>query len=264
MTQTADQSQPVEVASIQDLINAVLALHADGQELWFRGQSNAKWIPEPGVTRPANFNYPEQSFIDQFRRQASASAAPLALDDWGWVTFAQHHHVPTRLLDWSTNPLTALYFAVEKEDLDEEVTHSSLFILRPWGLNGFRKGGQVTAGPELLNDSNAELSCMRPGENPNDRQTKLPIAVLSPTFYDRIRFQSGTFTLHYKFNEFDTGRDWTLGHTFIQKLVIPRSERGNLRNHLAALGVNKYSIYRNNDDLAAQVVLDVKRSANAN
>lgn len=78
---------------------------------WFRGQSKSSWRLEPSLARSPTWLSKEAALIKRFRQNATAMIQARPADDWEWLFLMQHHGLPTRLLDWSENPLVALYFA---------------------------------------------------------------------------------------------------------------------------------------------------------
>ena len=96
----------------------------------FRGQSNVNWSLQPSLFRhlPENATESQAAILENdlmrvFQEKAhlhlSASDLPAESDRKQWWAIMQHHGAPTRLLDWTSSFLVALYFAVlENWDLD--------------------------------------------------------------------------------------------------------------------------------------------------
>ena len=80
----------------------------------YRGHADENWKLVPSAFRDGVSGIVDGEQLAGLRKVSSRFANPKPQCDLEWLVLAQHYRVPTTLLDWTANPLVALFFAAQR------------------------------------------------------------------------------------------------------------------------------------------------------
>jgi len=197
-------------------LHDVLARYRKSRWL-FRGQANADWALVPKAGRPPYEGCDDKSYLTMWKRRAVELVKALPADDWDWLAIAQHHGLATRLLDWTSNPLAAAYFAVSQSHAGD----AAIYAYYPkWVVVRDRTTPWQHAGAIAFR----------------------PSAVAS-----RISRQQGLFTLHGPANlPLENARE---EGDVLEKIIVDARYRDELVFDLDLYGISSMSLFPDLDGL---------------
>lgn len=170
---------------------------------------------------------------------------------WNWLAVAQHHGLPTRLLDWTYSPLVAMHFATAQLELfDRDGAILAVDFLRAHRLlppplrRLLEQEGSDVFTVEMLDRAAGTLDAFA-GLSPDD----FLLFFEPPSLDDRIVNQFALFSLMSRATA--SLEDWLAQHPELaRRLVIPRELKWEVRDRLDQANVTERVLFPGLDGLS--------------
>jgi FRG domain len=244
-----------EVTSLSHYVAALKTVGVNGAQppFWFRGHADSQHRLVPSSLRDSTHQKNEAAMIVRFMQDAQSFLVDAPTDQWEWLFLAQHHGVPTRLLDWSENALVALYFACERTQRSDDLPppDGDVWLLLPTRLNEITNIWNSLHPEDLpMFGISSGLEPYHPFARNAPQQRLLPAAALATRRFRRITAQWGTFTITDQAVPLDSHEH---ASSFLRRIAVPVVAKDDIRTELSYLGIEERIVYPDLHRLGAKV-----------
>lgn len=233
-------------------------------KLWYRGQMDSDWSLIPGLLREAysvencigeriqklkKTNFSEQNnerflipnpkkMLNDYRLKLSEIMDVDNLNDVQVLELSQHYGLPTLLLDWTSDPMVALYFAlsgINISDYKMDNKFASVWVINPLEIN--KKTIEKEESQDILDSKRDSKKILK------EMEEYIGTFCFKGTKNNpRICRQSGnfTYTCYKKAKMMNDINDY---FDDIYKIIIPYSVVDNFKKFFKILDLNEDSIY---------------------
>ncbi|RBP45212.1 FRG domain-containing protein [Roseimicrobium gellanilyticum] len=227
---------------------------------WFRGVKSNKLKLQPGAYWRTG--YSELGPMLDLCQQGIRFTPVSGMNSWSTYYLAQHHGIPTRLLDWTESFIAAVFFAIDGASSTDT---PCVWLLQPTILNGtlFGYAGLVSPEhneslniwlPKEVGDHKVVPSRHHDGDAEYDNYW--PVAIYPRQDNNRIQVQKGYFTVHG--SKLEAIEDVLVAKHGCPEEVIARVDFDGvdlkvMRTQMELLGTRRSSIYPDVDNFVREL-----------
>jgi hypothetical protein len=247
------------ISRFSEFINAVEKFRskAASPELWYRGHGAESYRLEPFIHR--NRKPGEKAAIEEMERAVYSEfsrRSPLydsyRRDRWDLLFLMQHYRAPTRLLDWTSSPLIALFFSLMSGSTREDAV---VWCLDPAEWNGIVLR-DIAEAPRVFITEERMVEQYHPSFEEKSSRNE-PLAIQGIMNNPRINAQKGRFVIFSSepksLEEFAADYKVKDNGSIIYKITINKDEKPKILKDLESYGITYSTIFPDLEGLAIEI-----------